>query len=259
MFERYTENARRAIFFARDEASRVGSSCIEAEHLLLGVMRSCELELNEVLKLKDLEDALRADLAATGQREISSKHIDIPLANQSKRILAYGAEEAERLNSLEIGSAHLLLGIAREPESIAARFLSAHNLDLLRARQMIALLSRSHLGVTGQASRSRIGWAPALRRRYWIGTAVWLALFILLGVAVATSTVPARHLLFVGAIWFGAAIAWQILGPSSFFWSFGKCNRAVAMALSYAFGYLYQLFMFGWLIPIGVGIYRVTR
>jgi ClpA/ClpB-like protein len=116
MFERYTKNARRAIFFARDEASRVGSTCIEAEHLLLGVMRSCDPELNEALELKDLEDALRAELAATGQREITSKRIDIPLANQSKRILAYAAEEAERLNSREIGSAHLLLGIAREPE-----------------------------------------------------------------------------------------------------------------------------------------------
>jgi ClpA/ClpB-like protein len=259
MFERYAENARRAIFFARDEASRVGSSCIEAEHLLLGVMRSCDPELNEALKLKDLEDALRAELAATGQQEIISKRIDIPLANQSKRILAYAAEEAERLNSREIGSAHLLLGIAREPESIAAHFLSAHNLDLLRARQMISLLSRSHLGVTGQTSRARIGWASGLRRRHWIGTAVLLALLILLGLSVATSTVAGSHLLVVGTIWFVAAIACQILAPSSFFWSFGKCNRVFAIALSYAFGCIYQLFMFGWLIPIGVGIYRVTR
>ena len=255
MFERYTGNARRVIFFARDEASRVGASSIEAEHLLLGVMRSCEPELNGVLKLKDLEDALRADLAATGEREITEKRIDIPLANQSKRILAYAAEEAERLNSLEIGSAHLLLGIVREPDSIAARFLSAHNLDLLRARQMIALLSHD----PGQASGSRIGWASGLRPRYWIGSAAGLALLILLGVSVATSTVPGGHLLVVGGVWFVAAITWQILGPSSFFWSFGKCNRAVAIALGYAFGCVYQLFMFGWLIPVGVGIYRVSR
>jgi len=59
MFERYTENARQVIFFAREEASRFGSSFIESEHLLLGTMRSCELELNELLKLKDLEGALR--------------------------------------------------------------------------------------------------------------------------------------------------------------------------------------------------------
>jgi ATP-dependent Clp protease ATP-binding subunit ClpC len=58
MFERYTENARQVIFFAREQASRFGSSCIESEHLLLGTMRSWELEPNELLKLKELESAL---------------------------------------------------------------------------------------------------------------------------------------------------------------------------------------------------------
>jgi hypothetical protein len=64
MFERYPENARQVIFFAQKEASRFGSSCIESEHLLLGTMRSWELELNELLNLKRLESALR--VVATG-------------------------------------------------------------------------------------------------------------------------------------------------------------------------------------------------
>lgn len=257
MFERYTENARQAIFLAREEASRFGSSCIESEHLLLGTMRSCELELNELLKLKGLEGALRADLAVTVQQDITSNS-DRPLSNQSKRILAYAAEEAERLNSPGIGSGHLLLGILRESETSASRFLLAHNVDLLTARQIIAMLSRSHIGDTGQSSRSSIGWASTARRRYWIGTAAQLALLILLGIGVAKSAVNGRHLLVIGAIWFVASFAWNILGPSSFFWSFGKRNRAIAMAASYAVCWLHQLFMFGWLIPLGVGIYRVT-
>src|ERR1700675_2069241 len=149
MFERYTENARQVIFFAREEANRFGSSCIESEHLLLGIMRSCELELNELLKLKELEGALRGDLSASAQLDTTSKR-DIPLSNQSKRILAYAAEEAVRLNSPGIGSGHLLLGILREPEGGASRFLLAHDVDLLRARQMIGMLSRSHTGATGQ-------------------------------------------------------------------------------------------------------------
>lgn len=260
MFERYTENARQAIFFAREEASRFGSSCIESEHLLLGTMHSCELELNELLKLKDLEGALRADLAATAQLDITSKR-DIPLSNQSKRILAYAAEEAERLNSPRIVSGHLLLGILRESESIASCFLLAHNVDLLSARQMIAILSRSHVSDTGQPSRSPsspIGWASTARRRYWIGTAAHLTPLILLGVGVAKSTVTGKHLLVIGAIWFVGAFAWHILGPSSFFWSFGKRNRAFAVAISYALFWLHQLFIFGWLIPLGIGIYRVA-
>jgi hypothetical protein len=253
MFERYTENARQAIFFAREEASRFGSSCIESEHLLLGTMRSCELELNELLKLKELEGTLRAGLETTAQLDITSKR-DVPLSNQSKRILAYAAEEAVRLNSPGIGSGHLLLGILRESEGGASRFLLAHDVDLLRARQMIATLSRSHTGDTGQASRLRTGWANTAR--LWIGTAAQFALLVLLGVA--ESTVTGRHLLVTGAIWFVAALAWNLLGPSSFFWSVGKRSRATAMAISYAFFFLYQLLMFGWLIPLGVGIYRVT-
>ncbi len=256
MFERYTENARQVIFLATEEASRFGSTRIESEHLLLGTMRSCELGLNELLKLKDLESIFRADLAVTVQLDTTSKR-DIPLSNQSKRILAYAAEEAERLNSHGIGSGHLILGVLREPDSIASRFLLMHNVDLLRARQMIAMLSRSHNGDTGQSSRSPIGRASTARRRYWIGTAAQLALFIFLGIGVARSNVTGRHLLLVAAIWFVAAFAWNILGPSSFVWIFGK-RRTIAMAISYAFFWLHQLLMVGWLIPLGVGIYRVT-
>jgi hypothetical protein len=255
MFERYTEKARQAIFFAREEASRFGSLCIESEHLLLGTMRSCELELNELLKLKDLEGALRADLAASAQLDTISKR-DVPLSNQSKRILAYAAEEAVRLNSPGIGSGHLLLGILREPEGGASRFLLAHDVDLLRARQMIAMLSRSNTGATGQVSRLRTGWANTAK--LWIGIAAQFALPILLGVGVVESSVTGRHLVVAGAIWFMAALVWNLLGPSSFFWSFGKRSWATAMAISYVFFFLYQLLMFGWLIPLGVGIYRVT-
>src|SRR5277367_4611618 len=215
MFERFTENARQVIPLARVEAGRVGSLCIEAEHLLLGIMRSGEVELNDILKLNDLEGALRADLTATAQLDMAAER-DIPLSNQSKRILAYAAEESMRLNSPEIGSGHLLLGILREPESMASRFLLAHDVDLVRARQIVAILSRSHMGSAGQSSRSPSGWARTARRRYWIGTAAQLALLILFGVGMAKSTVTGRHLLVTGALWLAAVLAWNILGPQSF-------------------------------------------
>jgi hypothetical protein len=257
MFDRYTETARHVVGFAREQAARVGSPCIEAEHLLLGIMRSCEPELNEVLKLKDLEDALRAELATTAHGDTSSTQVNIPLSNQSKRILAYAAEEAVRLNSVGIGSGHLLLGVLREPESVGARFMVAHNVDLQTARQIMAMLSRSQAGDTGRSSGSPTGWASTAKRRYWFGMAGQLALLILLGIGVAKSTVGGRHLLVIAAIWFVVALAWNQLGPSSFFFGLGKRN-VIAMAIAYAFGWLYQLFMFGWLVPLGVGIYRVT-
>src|SRR5215472_11349158 len=109
MYERYTDNARQTMFFAREEASRAGSLYIEPEHLLLAIMRTAEAGLNEVLKLKELEEPLRADLT-TGRAEATSSSVGIiPLSNQNKRILAYAAEEALRLDSPGIDSSHLLL------------------------------------------------------------------------------------------------------------------------------------------------------
>jgi Clp amino terminal domain, pathogenicity island component len=254
MFDRYTEDARRAIGIANEEAAKLGSPYIEAEHLLLGISRSSEPDLKEALRIKDVEDALRADLMATAQLESSEKAANVPLSNPSKRVLAYAAEEAVRLNSWEIGSGHLLLGVLRESESIASRFFAIHNVDLQKARRIVA---GSRIQSDTEKSTSTIGLASTIRRRYWIGMVGQLAMIVLLGVAVAKSTITGRHLLAIAAIWFMAALAWNKLGPSSFFLSLGKRNR-VKIAFAYAFGWLHQLFMFGWLFPLGVGIYRVT-
>jgi hypothetical protein len=80
---------------------------------------------------------------------------------------------------------------------------------------------------------------------------VQFTLVILLALAVAKTTIGGRYLLV-------AALLWNRLGPSSFFLSFGKRNRMKTL-LVFAFAYFYQLFIFGWLAPLGVGIYRVTR
>ena len=84
-----------------------------------------------------------------------------------------------------------------------------------------------------------------------------LAMIVSLGVAVAKSTITGRYLLVMAAIWFTAALAWNQLGPSSFFLSFGK-RSAAKIAVIYAFGSFIQVFMFGWLLPLGVGIYRIA-
>jgi len=254
MFDRYTEDARQAVAIAKEEAAKLRSPYIEAEHVLLGISHSSESALKEHLRLEEVEDSLRADLGATAQLDSSEKPVDLPLSNPSKRILAYAAEEAVRLNSRGIAAGHLLLGVLRESESIASRFLVAHNVDLQTARQIVAT-SRKH-GATEQ-SDSSIGLASTIKRRFWIGMALQLALVVLLGVAMAKSRVTGRSLVVMAAIWFVAAIAWNRLRPSSFFLNLGKRNRA-KIAVVYALGCLYQLFMFGWLFPLGIGIYRVS-
>jgi hypothetical protein len=87
--------------------------------------------------------------------------------------------------------------------------------------------------------------------------AVQLAVLLLLGVVMAKSTITGRYLLVIAGTWFTAALAWNQLGPHSFFLSLGKSDP-VKIAAIYVFGSLIQLLMFGWLLPLGVGIYRVV-
>lgn len=251
MFERYTEKARRVVFFGRYEASQVGSPHIETEHLLLGLLREDKALTNRFLCSAASVESIRKQIEEhTTLREKISTRIDIPLSNECKRVLAYAAEEAERLSHKHIGTEHLLLGLLREDKCFAARILHECGLRLSNIREELA--PSSH-----EQAQPQLQWASMARRHYWIGTAVQLALVTLLGIVVAKSTVSGRRLLVIGAIWFLATFAWRVLGPSSL-WMFGKRNRATAIGISYLFLSLYHLFMFGWLIPFGVGIYRVT-
>src|SRR5947209_11350059 len=114
MFERYTEKARRVIFFARYEASQFGSPYIETEHLLLGILREDKALSVRVIPHLDVE-AIRQEIeGATLIRETISTSVDLPLSNESKRVLNYAAEEAERMDHRHIGSEHLFLGLLLE-------------------------------------------------------------------------------------------------------------------------------------------------
>ena len=94
-------------------------------------------------------------------------------------------------------------------------------------------------------------------KRFWIGIFAQFALIALLAVSVATSAVSGRHLLMAASVWFIAVLVWNQLGPSSFFLSVGKRNRT-KIELVFAFGWLYQLFIFGWVAVLAIGIYRVA-
>ena len=138
MFERYTEAARRVIFFARYEVSESGGMAIESEHLLLGLLRG-----SGPVVTRFVQDATLADLRneITSHMTIKEKvatSVDLPLSNECKRILAYTAEEAERLKSGHIGTEHLLLGMLREDKSAAAQLLSRHGLKLDVVREELA-------------------------------------------------------------------------------------------------------------------------
>jgi ATP-dependent Clp protease ATP-binding subunit ClpA len=139
MFERYTEKARRTIFFARYEASQFGSPYIETEHLLLGLLREDKRLTNRFLRSHASVESIRRQIEArTLVREKVSTSVDLPLSNECKRVLAYAAEEAERLGHAHIGTEHLLLGLLREGGCFAAQLLTERGVELRQMREAVA-------------------------------------------------------------------------------------------------------------------------
>jgi ATP-dependent Clp protease ATP-binding subunit ClpA len=130
VFERYTERARRAIFFARYEASSFGGDCIEPEHLLLGILREdktiCDL-LGGVRGAEEIRKQIEA--YSDPSKPQTPTTVDMPVSPPLNRILAYGAQERERLNHRHIETLHLSLGILSERESFAASLLNQAGID----------------------------------------------------------------------------------------------------------------------------------
>jgi ATP-dependent Clp protease ATP-binding subunit ClpC len=140
MFERYTEKARRVIFFARYEASQFGAPAIEPEHLLLGLMREDKtLTARFLARAQASLEAIRKEIEGRAPlREKISTSVELPLAPETKRVLAYAHEESDRLQHRHIGTEHLLLGLLREERSMAAEILYERGLRLVAVREEVA-------------------------------------------------------------------------------------------------------------------------
>lgn len=138
MFERFTEKARRTIFFARYEASQLGSPYIETEHILLGLVRE-DPQLCRRFLPEEAKEQIREKIEAGAIKfpKISTS-VDLPISNEVKRVLAYADEEAERLAHRHIGTEHLLLGLLREHEGMAAVVLQDLDVNLEKVRNEIA-------------------------------------------------------------------------------------------------------------------------
>ena len=140
MFERYTEKARRVIFFARYEASQFGAPAIEPEHLLLGLMREDKTLTGRFFPRAQITiEAIRREIEGrTLLRERIPTSVELPLAPETKRVLHYSHEESDRLQHRHIGTEHLLLGLLREERSMAAQILFERGLRLNAVRDEIA-------------------------------------------------------------------------------------------------------------------------
>ena len=158
MFERYTERARRVLFFARYEASQLGSISIEIEHLLLGLIREGKGLTSRIFARSHLSlENIRKEIEGrTIFREKVSTSVEIPFSTETKRVLQYSAEEADRLLHNYIGTEHLLLGILREERSVAASILTERGMRLNTVREDIVQL------LNEKATLTRVKETPLL-------------------------------------------------------------------------------------------------
>ena len=141
MFEWYTEKARQVIFFARYEASELGSPYIESELILLGLLRVDKGLTNRFPPALASVESIRKQIEAhTPIRKKIATSVDLPISDECKRVFAYAAEEAERLGYKHIGCEHLLLGIMREENCFAAHLLKERGVQLDAVRDDLANL-----------------------------------------------------------------------------------------------------------------------
>ncbi len=143
VFEKFTEKARRVMFFARYEASQFGSESIGSGHLLLGLLREAEKTSTDLLERMGVQTSLLRErlIAALTPRDRkitpSSTIIDIPMEEEVKHILQHAANESAKLNHKNVGAEHLLLGMLKEEQGLAGRLLKEMGADLIAAKEIL--------------------------------------------------------------------------------------------------------------------------
>jgi ATP-dependent Clp protease ATP-binding subunit ClpA len=138
MFERFTDRARQTVVLAQEEARRLGHNYIGTEHLLLGLLREGEGVAAQAIGRMGISLAdVRSDVVRIiGElSEAPSGHI--PFTPRSKKVLELSLREAMQLGHNYIGTEHILLGLVREGEGVAAQVLVARGADLKRVRATV--------------------------------------------------------------------------------------------------------------------------
>lgn len=138
MWQRFTERARRVIFFAQEEAGRLGENCVDTEHLLLGLVREDDSVAARILTSLNVScTRIRSEIDRQITRGEGRLGEDMQLTPRAKMVIDRAYEEARDLNNDYIGSEHLLLGILREGEGLAAQILLVLNADYAAAKDSV--------------------------------------------------------------------------------------------------------------------------
>ena len=159
MFEKFTDRARRVIVVAQEEARRLHHDYIGTEHLLLGLIREGEGVAAKALESLgiSLEDVRRdvEEIVPPGEHERSGH---IPFTPRAKKVLELSLRESQQLGHNYIGTEHILLGLIREGEGVAAQVLVKLGADLNRVREQVLQILGAYARETGAESETAVTW-----------------------------------------------------------------------------------------------------
>src|SRR5580698_5386351 len=141
MWQRFTERARRVVFFSQEEAGRLGENYVSTEHMLLGLVRESDsvaarILTNMAVSLADIREAVEKQVTR-GEGRLGQ---DMQLTPRAKKVIDLAYDEARQLSNNYIGTEHLLLGLIREGEGLAGRVLSKLGVDLEMTRKQVLSL-----------------------------------------------------------------------------------------------------------------------
>jgi ATP-dependent Clp protease ATP-binding subunit ClpA len=157
VFERFTDRARRAIVLAQEEARLLNHDYVGTEHLLLGLAHEGQGVAARALESLGISlEAVRAQVEAVLGRGERAPSGHLPFTPRAKKVLELTLREALELRHDYIGTEHILLGLIREGEGVAAQVLVQLGADLRRARRQVVQLLSGHAGSVEAGARTRL-------------------------------------------------------------------------------------------------------
>jgi len=156
VFERFTDRARRVVVLAQEEARLLNHNYIGTEHILLGLIHEGEGVAAKALESLGISlEAVRSQVEEIIGQGGSSPSGHIPFTPRAKKVLELSLREALQLGHNYIGTEHILLGLIREGEGVAAQVLVKLGADLSRVRQQVIQLLSGYSGAGSQETESR--------------------------------------------------------------------------------------------------------
>ncbi len=209
MFERFTDRARRVLVLAQEEARLLNHSFIGTEHLLLGLIHEGEGLAAQALEslgisLESVREKVEETIGPAGQAPTGSP----PFTPRAKKVLELSLREALQLGHNYIGTEHILLGLVREGDGVAAQVLQSLGADLLRVRQQVIELLSAYKG------RESFEAATFARHRGASGYAYWRHPVKVIPGPEATLCTEGVELRVVGVLEYaaGVEVIWRISG-----------------------------------------------